>query len=100
MKVEFEGAGEVVLWGDPAKAVAVLLIFNNGRIIRWTQRGVEVDVGEEVYEALRALERARLSWRDAVKMGFLKSPIPEDVIRALCVRALVGGAGGRGRRRT
>jgi hypothetical protein len=51
-----EGGGKIELYGDPVKAVASLLIFNNSSVKGWVRgKGLEVEAAPETWEALKAL---------------------------------------------
>jgi len=92
MVVEFDGGGKVELWGDPAKAVASLLIFTNSTVKSWVSgKGLEVEVPEEAREALIALGRRPPTWKEAAEKGFLQNPTPQHVIRTLALNAILKG---------
>jgi len=85
-----EGEGKVALYGDPVKAVASLLIFNNSDVKGWVkEKGLEVEASPEIWDALRALSTTRLTWRQAAEWGFLKNPTAERILQTLSIDALV-----------
>lgn len=91
LAVEFEGLGKVVLWGDPSKAIAALMLFNNSRVGSWTGKGLEVEASEEAYEAFKALSRKPPTWKEAADAGLLQNPTPQHVLQALSLKAILGG---------
>ena len=85
-----EGEGVVKLYSDPIKAVAALLIFNNSNVKGWVgEKGLEVETAPETWEALKALSRKRLTWKQAAKWGFLKNPTAEKILQTFSINALV-----------
>lgn len=89
LTIECEDCGRIVLWGDPTKAVAMLLIFNNSEIKSWTAKGLEVDLSDEVYEAIKALSKRPVSWKEAAEGGLLKNPTPQHVLQALSLKTIL-----------
>lgn len=88
--VEFDGAGRAEFWGDPVKVVAALLIFNNATVKSWVRnKGLEVEVAEDVITALKALSREPMTWQTAAKNGFLQDPTPQQIINALSIKAIL-----------
>jgi len=85
-----DGGGEIKIYGDPAKAVASLLIFGNSKVKGWVRgRGLEVDAPPELVWALKALSARPLTWSQAAKMGLLQNPTPEGTLRALSLNTLI-----------
>ncbi|MEM2687872.1 MAG: hypothetical protein QW796_05950 [Thermoproteota archaeon] len=91
LKIMFNDGSQVRIWGDPAKAVAFLLIFCNAWAVRWAGRDVEAEIDGEACEALKALGRARLTWRKALSLKLLEGATPDRVISALSINVLLGG---------
>jgi len=85
-----EGGGKIKLYGDSAKAVASLLIFNNSSVKGWVrEKGLEVEAMPETWEALKALSAKPLTWKQAADWGFLQNPTAEKVLQTLSINALV-----------
>jgi len=85
-----EGEKEVRFYGDPVKAVASLLIFNNSKVEGYVSgKGLAVEAPPDVWEALKALSAKPLTWRQAAEWGFLENPTAEKVLRTLSINALV-----------
>ncbi len=88
--VELGDGRTAKLYGDPAKAVAFLLIFNNSTVKSWVRgKGLKFETAEEVCEAIEALSRNPLTWREAAERGFLQNPAPQRVLRALALDAIL-----------
>jgi hypothetical protein len=85
-----EGGGKIELYGDPVKAVASLLIFNNSSVKGWVRgKGLEVEAAPETWEALKALSANPPTWRQAADWGFLQNPTAEKILQTLSLNALV-----------
>jgi hypothetical protein len=85
-----EGGGKIKLYGDPVKAVASLLIFNNSSVKGWVrEKGLEVEAMPETWEALKALSAKPLTWKQAADWGFLQNPTAEEILQTLSINALV-----------
>lgn len=95
LKIKFNGGEQVKIWGDPAKAVAFQLIFSSAKVNRWTNDGLELEVSEDVYEALKILSRACLTWRSASALGILTNPTPRQVSTSIAIKALLNKAAKR-----
>lgn len=89
LAVEFEGLGKVVLWGDPSKAIAALLLFKNSKVGSWTDKGLEVEASEGVYEALKALSKKPPTWKEAANAGLLQNTTPQHVLQTLSLNAIL-----------
>lgn len=88
--IDFGDGRAAEFWGDPVKAVVSLLLFKNSTIGPWIRnKGLEVEVSRETLEAIKALSKVKLTWKQAAQKGFLKAE-PEHIIRELALERLLG----------
>ncbi|MEM1976765.1 MAG: hypothetical protein QXX29_02565 [Nitrososphaerota archaeon] len=87
--IDFGDGRTAEFWGDPVKAVVSLLLFKNSTIGLWVRsKGLGVEIGQETFEAIKALGGVKLTWKQAAQKGFLKAE-PEHIIRELALERLL-----------
>ncbi len=85
-----KGKRTLEFFGDPTKAVALLMIFNNSQVKGWIcGRGLEVEAPPEAWQALEALCKHSLTWKQAAEYGFLQKPTPQHILKTLSLNALL-----------
>lgn len=80
----------ISLHGDPAKAIAILMIFKEDSVGPWGNNGLDVEVPADVYEALQLLSKCKtLTWKKAFEWGLIPDPTPEKVKHFACIIGLL-----------
>jgi hypothetical protein len=79
---------KIVFHGDPAKAVAVLLLFKNSVVGAWGKSGLEVEAPADVYETLKLLSKCPPTWKNTVEWKLVPDTTPEKVRQFVCTSLL------------
>ena len=81
-------SGEALkIYGDPSKALAFFILA--GHRVKPARKGFVTEVSDEEWTALKAIAKAKPSWRTLVRTSLIEEPTAKNILSSLLIEKAI-----------
>ncbi len=75
------------IYGDPSKALVFFILA--GHKVKAARTGLVTEVSDEEWAALKAVAKAKPSWRTLVRTGIIEEPTAKNILSSLLIEKVI-----------
>ena len=82
-----ENGEAIKIYGDPSKALVFFILAGHG--VKAARTGFVTEVSDEEWTALKAVAKAKPSWRTLARTSIIEEPTAKNILSSLLVEKVI-----------